>query len=103
MAIRDKNYSMLYYNKGNDCDNCKNQYRCGVDGDAIGCLCRDNGKECNYVACTEAMDKETLINPFALFDERKCRICGCTWNSPCEGGCYWVEYDLCSKCAEATK
>ena len=35
-----------------------------------------------------------------LNDEQKCRVCGCTWNSPCEGGCYWVEEDLCSKCAE---
>jgi len=35
-------------------------------------------------------------------DERKCRVCGCTWDHVCEGGCYWVEEDLCSKCAEAT-
>lgn len=31
--------------------------------------------------------------------ERKCRVCGCTWNDACEGGCYWVEKDLCSRCA----
>ncbi len=99
MSTKDKNYSM-HYNKGNDCDSCKNQYQCGVDGDSIGCRCRDDGNECK---CTETIEKKTLINPFALFNERKCRICGCTWNSPCESGCYWVEYDLCSKCAEATK
>lgn len=38
-----------------------------------------------------------------LFDEvnkeQKCRVCGCTWDHACEGGCYWVEPDLCSKCA----
>lgn len=33
-------------------------------------------------------------------DKQKCRICGCTWYTPCEGGCYWVKDDLCSKCAE---
>lgn len=34
---------------------------------------------------------------------RHCRICGCTEKRACEGGCYWVEYDLCSSCiAEAT-
>src|SRR5699024_1345961 len=22
---------------------------------------------------------------------QKCRICGCTYYTPCEGGCYWVE------------
>lgn len=31
---------------------------------------------------------------------QKCRVCGCTYYTPCEGGCYWVEEDLCSKCAE---
>lgn len=35
-----------------------------------------------------------------LFDEQKCRVCGCTDDYACPGGCYWVEPDLCSKCAE---
>lgn len=29
---------------------------------------------------------------------RKCRVCGCTWEHACQGGCYWVEENLCSKC-----
>lgn len=29
-----------------------------------------------------------------------CRECGCTDDYACEGGCYWVEPDLCSACAE---
>ncbi|MDD3230486.1 MAG: hypothetical protein PHE09_14900 [Oscillospiraceae bacterium] len=33
-------------------------------------------------------------------EEQKCRVCGCTWDHACPGGCYWVEPDLCSKCAE---
>lgn len=35
--------------------------------------------------------------------ERRCRVCGCTENSPCmteQGFCYWVEEDLCSACVE---
>ena len=32
--------------------------------------------------------------------KRKCRICGCTDEHGCVGGCYWIEEDLCSKCAE---
>lgn len=32
------------------------------------------------------------------FFRRKCRVCGCNWNHPCEGGCSWVGDDLCSKC-----
>ncbi len=36
-------------------------------------------------------------------DFRRCRICGCTDDNACEGGCYWVEEDLCSACAEAAR
>lgn len=28
-----------------------------------------------------------------------CRGCGCTDDHACEGGCFWVEDDLCSRCA----
>jgi len=35
--------------------------------------------------------------------EQTCRVCGCTHYHPCEGGCYWVEDDLCSACAETTE
>jgi len=31
---------------------------------------------------------------------RKCRVCGCTEDNACEGGCSWVEEDLCSACAD---
>ena len=30
--------------------------------------------------------------------KQKCRVCGCTWDKACPGGCYWVEKDLCSSC-----
>jgi len=36
---------------------------------------------------------------FSLIDERKCRVCGCTQNNACPGGCYWVDDDLCNRCA----
>lgn len=32
---------------------------------------------------------------------RSCRVCGCTDENACEGGCWWVEDDLCSSCAIA--
>lgn len=28
-----------------------------------------------------------------------CRVCECTDLHACEGGCYWVEPNLCSRCA----
>lgn len=30
-----------------------------------------------------------------------CRICGCTDEFGCRGGCWWIEPDLCSACAAA--
>jgi len=34
--------------------------------------------------------------------EPTCRKCGCTEDKACDGGCSWVEPDLCSACAEKT-
>lgn len=31
-------------------------------------------------------------------DVAACRVCGCITDLACEGGCSWVEDDLCSKC-----
>ncbi len=31
-------------------------------------------------------------------DEPFCRVCGCTENKACPGGCWWVEEYLCSSC-----
>lgn len=31
--------------------------------------------------------------------EIECRVCLCCHCSPCEGGCFWAEEDLCSQCA----
>lgn len=35
--------------------------------------------------------------------EMVCRVCGCTDDNACPGGCYWVKPDLCSACAQAGK
>jgi hypothetical protein len=34
---------------------------------------------------------------------RSCRVCGCTNQRGCPGGCYWVDKDLCSSCAPKRK
>jgi len=36
-------------------------------------------------------------------EENRCRVCGCTNMQACPGGCYWVEDDLCSRCAKPVK
>ena len=57
---------------------------------------------------TEQLDKrEGTMSHDPLFDEHRCRICGCTDDDACldpETGelCYWVEEDLCSVCQGAT-
>jgi len=48
-------------------------------------------QEGSFYACPECVD-----DPF-------CRVCGCTQENPCEGGCYWVEEDLCSACETKSK
>jgi hypothetical protein len=35
-----------------------------------------------------------------LPDERTCRECGCSDHLACFDGCWWVEVDLCSLCAQ---
>ena len=40
------------------------------------------------------------FDQFKEENERRCRVCGCTQNNACPGGCWWVEDDLCSACAE---
>lgn len=32
------------------------------------------------------------------YKARMCRVCGCTDQDGCPGGCWWVEADLCSAC-----
>ncbi len=34
--------------------------------------------------------------------KRTCRICGCTDERGCPGGCFWVDEDLCSECSDIT-
>jgi hypothetical protein len=38
---------------------------------------------------------------YAICDDagvRRCRVCGCSDDRACLGGCFWVEADLCSAC-----
>ncbi len=62
-------------------------------------------------ALLTAEQKETIQNFESGFEHRKkmfeflrtegmqfCRVCGCTHYYACDGGCSWVEDDLCSAC-----
>lgn len=41
---------------------------------------------------------ELTVEPIA-----SCRKCGCTENHACQGGCWWVEPDLCSSCVDGKR
>lgn len=65
-----------------------------IEENDITIECHDAEDMNHYAqACREQGYKEVTTS------EQKCRVCGCTWNNACEGGCYWVEDDLCSNCA----
>lgn len=71
-------------------------------------MCRHNvNGSCNCKVITlvigEGDQTERMVCDSFEFNEQTCRECGCGWTSPCEGGCYWVEPDLCSSCAEKEK
>ena len=34
-----------------------------------------------------------------LWNEPKCRVCGCTTYKSCPGGCFWVNDNICSSCS----
>lgn len=43
------------------------------------------------------LDGETETVRLVVAD-RKCRVCGCTENKACHGGCCWMGWDICSRC-----
>lgn len=51
--------------------------------------------ECPNCGCEVALESYTYSEVV-----RRCRVCGCTDTEACEGGCYWVEYNLCSNCVD---
>ncbi len=49
-----------------------------------------------------------VVSEASLAGDPACRVCGCTENTPCPGGCMWVEDpkllgELCSSCAVLLK
>lgn len=48
----------------------------------------------------EFPDRTLFLCPECQESALICRVCGCSDYDPCEGGCSWVEEDLCSVCLE---
>jgi hypothetical protein len=71
----------------------------------VSCLlCRladELGQPCGAPGCDVGRDPFEADLEFALLDQ--CRVCGCTDDTACPGGCQWVEDPhrrgaLCSAC-----
>lgn len=67
--------------QGSDCDGCESE-------------------TCEGCASYLGTDPEPEPEPEPEMEVRKCRVCGCTDENACEGGCEWVEEDLCSACSD---
>lgn len=65
-----------FYNKGNDCDCCMNQYITGVYGDAWACKCMDEEQECNFIECTENAEIEENKRTEDAITKYECLDCG---------------------------
>ncbi|CAN7238600.1 hypothetical protein LJR045_000950 [Microbacterium sp. LjRoot45] len=46
------------------------------------------------------LERRTQALESLLIDEPRCRVCRCTDEVACASGCWWVEDDLCSSCAD---
>jgi hypothetical protein len=42
----------------------------------------------------------TLVMLQRSAEGQVCRVCGCTHEVPCPGGCFWEAEDLCSRCVD---
>lgn len=77
---------------------------CRLLSDNDNCPAEDGAK---FPECNGEMDEcgsESLWKCWQRYFTEKaqtegvCKLCGCTWNNACSGGCSWVEPDLCSSC-----
>jgi hypothetical protein len=51
-------------------------------------------------ALLEAASRAGFIFVPPVAQVRRCRVCACTDTQACQGGCHWVDVDLCSSCGE---
>ncbi len=54
------------------------------------------GEALGYTPTADAVER---IIPALVSFAWRCRVCGCTNERACPGGCHWVEPNLCSECA----
>lgn len=60
-------------------------------------------KPVNELQIENAQLRAVITENDPNFFRRKCRVCGCDWNHPCNDHDFWVEDNLCSACAHKLK
>lgn len=82
------------------CPECGQACDCG--GDVEDMMFDDDSEEavaCEHLCGPEMDDLEDLgISGFEDDVQPRCRMCGCTEDRACDGGCVWATADLCSRC-----
>ena len=59
----------------------------------------DQGAAMDALLAWEPHFEDVLEDEKAKGEPERCRVCGCTDDCACPGGCHWVEPGLCSACA----
>jgi PRTRC genetic system protein A len=89
-----------FFSSTDDADETGLKFYC-----VIGCLDTERPEIAARVGVyghTMRIPARTIFESLAPFVDNfgRCRVCGCSERHACEGGCFWVEEDLCSNCAE---
>lgn len=72
----------------------------GADEVATHCAIMAN---CDTELCLIDAEGNRVRPCLPVFPRPRCRVCGYTEDHACPGGCWWVEKDLCSVCAQMEK
>lgn len=77
--------------------------RINLDGSNDDCVSAAEGDAVKAQAQVLVATMPALMRAKRTFDKRvvagACRLCGCTDDRACPGGCYWVFPNVCSACA----
>jgi len=89
------------------CLGCGHEHNCSIHGCAIIRQAADlierlndfQHSQCAKLLAENGQLRAVITENDPNFFKRKCRLCGCDWNHPCNDHDFWVEDDLCSACA----
>ena len=87
----------------------EHMYECEREGwrQVVAYLAGDPECKCGQPLLCVDCDRATIVDAIEDSDEPEvlkglmcCRVCGCTDDKPCAGGCSWAGEDLCTACVD---